>query len=47
MGVFLLAVVSVIYVGVAVSMAFTGQHPMALVFFAYAVANVGLIWAAY
>ena len=46
MGVILLLIVSLIYVGVAVSMLTTKQYPMALVFFAYAVANVGLIWAA-
>ena len=47
MGVILLGVVSLIYLGVAINMAMTGQPAMGLTFFAYAVANVGLIWAAY
>jgi uncharacterized membrane protein YecN with MAPEG domain len=47
MGIFLMGVVSLIYLGVGVSMLANGQHGMALTFFAYAVANVGLIWAAY
>jgi uncharacterized membrane protein YecN with MAPEG domain len=47
MGVILMGVVSLIYLGVAVSMATTHQYGMAITFAAYAVANVGLILAAY
>lgn len=47
MGIVLMAIVSLIYLGVAVSMLTTGQYGMALTFAAYAVANVGLIWAAF
>lgn len=47
MGIFLMAVVSLIYLGVAVSMFATQQYGMSLTFAAYAVANVGLIWAAF
>tara|TARA_B110000503_G_scaffold95469_1_gene143738 strand:+ start:1917 stop:2060 length:144 start_codon:yes stop_codon:yes gene_type:complete len=46
MGTILISIVSVIYLGVAASMLMTGQHGMALAFFAYALANVGLIMAA-
>ena len=47
MGVILMGVVSLIYLGVAVNMIGNGQYGMALTFAAYAVANVGLIMAAY
>jgi hypothetical protein len=41
----LLAIVTAIYFGVAVSFLLEGKAPWALVFLAYAAANVGLIWA--
>lgn len=39
----LLIIVTLIYVGVAISFWREGRKAMAVVFFAYAVANVGLI----
>ena len=41
----LLAVVAVMYVWVAVDMFYAGKDGMALAFAAYAVANIGFIWA--
>ena len=40
----LLAVVTLIYFGVAVSEYGAGRHGMSLAWVAYAVANVGMIW---
>lgn len=42
----LLAIVTAIYLGVAVSYWLEGRREMALVFVAYALANCGLIWDA-
>jgi hypothetical protein len=42
----LLAIVAVIYLGVAVSYLLERNHGMALAFVAYAVANIGFIIAA-
>lgn len=44
MSVPLLGIVSLIYAGVAIDLFFDGKSAMALVFFAYSVANLGLIW---
>jgi len=44
MSVSLIAVVTLIYAGVAISLFFDGKPGMALAFAGYAVANVGLIW---
>ncbi len=40
----LIAIVTLIYLGVCASEWHSGNTAMALVFFGYAVANVGLIW---
>jgi hypothetical protein len=42
----LIGVVTVIYLGVAISFIFEGKPGMALTFLGYSVANIGLIWAA-
>jgi hypothetical protein len=41
----LIGIVTVIYVGVAVSFVLEGKPGMALTFLGYSVANVGIIWA--
>lgn len=41
----LLALVTLLYAGVAISEAIAGRWPMVLVWFAYALANVGFIWS--
>ncbi len=41
----LIGVVTVIYVGVAISFWAEGKPGMALTFLGYSVANIGLIWA--
>jgi hypothetical protein len=41
----LLAIVAVIYLGVAISYARERDYGMALAFIAYALANVGFIWS--
>lgn len=41
----LIALVTLIYVGVAVSEAYAGRAGRCLVFIGYAFANVGLIWS--
>lgn len=40
----LLAVVTVIYLAVAASMFLQDRSPLALVYFAYALGNIGFIW---
>lgn len=40
----LLILVTLIYFGVALNETRTGNHPTGLVFAAYGVANIGLIW---
>ena len=42
----IVAVVMVLYAIVGVSYAIKGDFPWALVWFSYAMANVGLMWAA-
>jgi hypothetical protein len=41
----IIGVVTVLYVAVGVSHAVSGNYPWALVWCAYALANVGLMWA--
>lgn len=41
----LIALVTLIYVGVAVSELYVGRPGMAVVFGGYALANLGLIWS--
>jgi hypothetical protein len=41
----LIGIVTLIYVGVAVSFVLEGKPGMALTFLGYSVANVGIIWA--
>jgi hypothetical protein len=40
----LLVIVSLIYLGVGLKQAAIGNYPMAVVFVAYAVANIAMIW---
>lgn len=41
----LIGLVTLIYLGVAVSLWLEGKPPMALVFVGYSIANIGLIFA--
>jgi hypothetical protein len=41
----LLAVVTALYLGVTISLAWEGHMPMALVFGGYTIGNIGLIWS--
>lgn len=45
MSVGFIMVVTLMYVGVATSELWSGHYGLALVFAAYALANVGLIWS--
>jgi len=45
MSAWLIGIVTVIYLGVAISFALEGKPGMAVAFLGYAFANVGLIWA--
>ena len=40
----LVAVVTVIYIGVSASELYHGNNAMALVFFGYTIGNLGFIW---
>lgn len=41
----LLVLVTVLYLGIAVDLAWNERFPLAVTFAGYALANVGLIWA--
>jgi hypothetical protein len=41
----LIGIVTVIYLGVTISFLYEGKPGMAVAFFGYALANLGLIWA--
>jgi hypothetical protein len=48
MGIIPMTVATLMYVLTALDLAFVqGNYPLSLTFFAYAIANVGLIFAAY
>lgn len=47
MSIGLIALVTLIYIGVAISEAWSGRPGMAVVFVGYAFANLGLIWNIY
>lgn len=45
MSVPLIIVVTMLYTGISVSLLVDGRHGLALMFFCYALANIGVIWS--